>query len=154
MATTEEKKQSRTYAIVGAIVVVVIVAISIGGVLFMRSSQGRALQALADAAERSEKRPGAQVLRAQGCRQVIVLSYDELRRIGMKVGADGDPASTEVMCIGAPAAKSCDELARTFAQAEADAISTIFHLTANDDDDRLQCSGYFDAKGAPMGKTM
>src|SRR5688572_18941900 len=113
---TTEKKQRTKHAIVGAIVIALIVAVSIGGVLLMRSPQGRALQALADAADKSEKRPGAQVLRAQGCRQVIVLSYAELRALGMPIAAGADELATlEVICNGAPSSKTCNELAQTFA---------------------------------------
>jgi len=151
MVTTEKKERTR-FAIVGAIVIVVIVAISVAGVVVLRSPQGRALQALADAADKSEKRPGALVLRAQGCRQVIVLSYEELRALGMQVDeAAAALATLEVICNGAPAARTCNDFAQAFAKAEGAALRGVFHLVANDDDDRPQCTGYFDAQGAPMG---
>jgi hypothetical protein len=152
--TTQKKKLSGcaiALIVVVGLVMLAVVVVGVASFVALRSPEG---EALLKARAESSKRPGAQALRNEGCRDASVFPTRALEKsLGKQLTSPDDPATFEVTCDGAPADAKCDELAKKFVAAEP-ALDGAFHFTAYDDDMKPQCTGYYDAKGASLGKSV
>lgn len=150
--TTKQQKQKMSgcmlaVIIVGALLLVGAIGVTTMVVLALRSPEGAAVFDFMKTSVQAQSGPGADVLRAQGCKSIGVLPVAALNQIAAR--ADAGPVIPEtatllVTCFEPPKDRTCDGLAAAFAAAERLSGHIRFAVVDHQQD---RCAGYYDPSG-------
>lgn len=152
-AAAQKKKTSGcmlAVIVVGALLLLLVIGVVTVVVLALRTPEGSAMVELMKTSVAAQQGPGADALRAQGCRSIGVLPVAALNDIAARADAGPvipDVATAMVSCFQPPADRTCPSLAAAYVAAARPSGPIRFAIVDGEQD---RCAGYYDASGQPM----
>lgn len=155
-----KRKLGGLYVLLGIIGVGALLFLAVAGYVGWRiysSPEGRArmgqIGGALSLASKAQKAPGTKELRAAGCGQALVMSFDDIAAIaGLDAGArdrETLPFGETVVCAGKPlrTAPTCEDVARTYVKAVGERPQGFLVTVSRGGTGREDCSALFDKTG-------